>query len=332
MDSRNDIYMQSGSREHPVVKGHYALLTAPIIEAFDAVTEWIEGNFSGGYVFGFSRFGKTVFVESWLPALLSEHFEGRLAVFNVSCKYHKAFSEAMFLSELLGASEHAYDRGLQKKNNFERLTRYYATAARNFGGNKVVLIIDEAQDMNDLHYRTICNIENELARLRFKFCTVSIGSHEMSYRHEMAIESGHIHLNGRYLVRHVRFRGINSLAELAAVLESYDLCTEWPEQSGISFTRHFFPNAFDDGFRLSTCAELMWAFFSHWAPEKLKPRLEVPMEHIAKAAEYIFRRKTETAISSEGLREEDVADAIKSTQYSAHMNAIAYSLPGDKEQ
>jgi hypothetical protein len=128
---------------------------------------------------------------------------------------------------------------------FERLVRRYATTARNCGGNRIVLLIDEAQDMHQPEFETICNLENALDQLGFKLIVICVGSHELNYQHQVFIHTGKIHLNARYMVRFSRFRGIADVDELKSVLNGYDDLTDWPEGSGISFTRYLLKITFD---------------------------------------------------------------------------------------
>jgi hypothetical protein len=243
---------------------------------------------------------------------------------------HKYFSEALFLQELLSAAGHGYGGYKNKRELLDRLTRMYATAARNCGGNRVVLVIDEAQDLEPIHFRQFVAIENELNILGYSLCIVFIGTHELGYVHNLTISSGATHISGRYLVRHSRFRGIRSIDELKAVLESYDARTEWPEQSHVSFTKYFFPGAFEEGFRVLSCAETMWQCYEKWGLDKDRYGTDVPMEHIARAVEYMYRCNSDHDLVREGrISDERVADAIQSTGYLAHMIAVGDSF-GDR--
>jgi len=50
-------------------------------------------------------------------------------------------------------------------------------------------------------------------------------------------------------MHHARFHGIRSVNELEYILEGYDEDSEWPDNSGVSYTKYFLSDAFDDGFR-----------------------------------------------------------------------------------
>jgi hypothetical protein len=332
MASLNERYHSLDSRTHPLVRGQYAVFTPPMIEATNWIIEWIDTK-SSGYIVGFSRFGKTWFVRFCLPVLLSEYYLGGVPIFVHFLQVHGRFSESTFLYELLASCDHKCSRG-KTLVLFDRLIRHYSTAAAGKGANQIVLVVDEAQAMEEPHYRVICNLDNELDRLGFKMSVVSIGSHEMSYRHEVIVHSGHIHLNARYLLRNCTFRGIANLKELAAVLRAYDELLIWPENSNQAYTQFFFPASFGDGFRFANCAETMWECYLTLGPKKRGYALEVPMQYVAKPIEYICRTIRDEDVLGPSLKAELVQEAIDATGYSAHMEAVWFALKdkGEKSQ
>lgn len=98
MAETNQAYKQPQNREHPLIRGKYAIPTAPIFEMFDAICLWIDSHASGGYVYGFSRFGKTYASRYWMVRLLSERYGKALTFFRLIYKQHERFSEALFLA------------------------------------------------------------------------------------------------------------------------------------------------------------------------------------------------------------------------------------------
>lgn len=122
------------------------------------------------------------------------------------------------------------------------------------------------------------------------------------------------------------FHGIRNQAELEYVLNGYDEQSEWPENSGISFTQHFFPRAFKAGFRIAEISESMWNIFVDLAPERIQKYLNIPMEHIAKSVEYLFRELGSKNLIHVHINEELIRKSIKQTAYEQHMYAISLVL------
>ena len=320
----NLIYQLPESLDHPLVRGQYALYTPPIEEFIATVCEWIDSRVTGGYIYGVSRLGKSRAVRFWVERRLSEKYHGQLPFFRMVYKRHDRFSEFELLQELLEASRHRYGKSKNRNIMLDRLARFYAMRAKNAGGNHVVLMIDEAQDMRDPEYRTICNLQNALDSLGYQLTVISVGSHELTYQHEVFIQTGDIHLIARFMVRDAPFRGIRNAAELRFVLDGYDADTEWPEKSGISYTHYFFPQAFAGGFRIAKYSRELWSIFAEMGPHNPGYKLDVPMEHIAKTVEGIFRNFSDDRMVGEELTQSDLAGEIEKTAYRRHMRAISY--------
>ena len=57
-------------------------------------------------------------------------------------------------------------------------------------------------------------------------------------------------------------------------LKGYDDESEYPEASGCSFTRYFFPSGFEAGWRLAGEAKVLWEAFQHVRAEAKLPGLD----------------------------------------------------------
>lgn len=316
------------ARCHPAMRGTYALFTPPIDEFFSTVCEWIDGHVSGGYVYGPPRQGKSRAVQFWIERLLAERYGTLLPFFRLNHKCHDRFSELEFLTELLQAGRHRLAQTGSRLTKLDRLVKLFATRARNAGGNQIVLMIDEAQNMREQSYRILCNLQNELEDLGYQLTVISVGTQELAYQHSAFAQGGDLHLVGRFMVRAALFRGIHSQTELAYILEAYDSEAEWPEGSGISYTRYFFPRAFESGFRLSALAPELWRVYSDLAPPKLQTQLQVAMEHIAKPVESLFRAGAPDGAAVE-FTHDQLRRAVENSRYRAYMESIALTSVGN---
>jgi hypothetical protein len=73
----------------------------------------------------------------------------------------------------------------------------------------------------------------------------------------------------------------------------------------------------------------MWEIFLDLAPASLKKSLNVPMEHIAKSVEYLFRKNSDPNFLHINFDKAALEEAIKQTSYKQHMYAIG-SIMGRK--
>lgn len=92
----------------------------------------------------------------------------------------------------------------------------------------------------------------------------------------------------RFMVESLRFRGVRSAVDAATCLKSYD-DHEYPAGSGWSFTRYFYPYAFDAGLRLENGAHFLWnAFALAHQHAALAGEVEIPMEYLSRAVEAVL--------------------------------------------
>lgn len=311
---------------HPMLTQDYAIYTPPIAHLFEVICEWVENKVPGGYIYGVSRLGKSRAIRFWFSQLIEDKYHGKVLFFYMNYKEHQFPTENMFITELLGALDHLFSQSGTKAAKYDRLINHMCTRAQNLQSNHILLMIDEAQFMHDQEYKWLCNIQNDMDNLGYRFTVISVGSHELTYQHEVFSMAESAYLLSRFMVRSEAFHGIQSLAELEYVLEGYDKHSEWPENTGISFTQHFFPRAFRSGFRIAEIAEDMWTAFIELAPSTLQNRLEIPMEHIAKSIEYIFRQLNSSDSLHIQIEKSLIIKAIKQTAYQQHMQAISLIL------
>ncbi|WP_433964434.1 hypothetical protein [Tunturiibacter gelidiferens] len=182
--------------------------------------------------------------------------------------------------------------------------------------------MDEAQYMHDPEYQKLCDIQNALDELGIQFTVISVGSHELTYQHEAFVRGGDIHLMGRFMVRDVQFHGIRSCEELEFVLNGYDRDSKWPTESGCSYTKFFFPRAFDAGFRFAHYGPTLWRIFEALAPPNPKRQLEVAMEHIGKTVEGLCRRSSDNEVKSLDFSRGDLEEEVARTAYRKYMRAV----------
>src|SRR3546814_814533 len=144
---------------------------------------------------------------------------------------------------------------------------------------QVVLFVDEAQYLREAEFHSLCNIQNIAAAGSVRLSVISIGTQQLQQQSQVFILGNNTHLSTRFFGYQARFRGIRSATELAHVLDGFDTQTDWPADSGISYTHYFFPGAFQGGFRFTNHAETLWSTYLALAPLSIRKKLEVPMEY-----------------------------------------------------
>lgn len=274
---------------HPIETGRYVIATPAICLLHDTVRQWIAHRAPGGMIYGKQRFGKTRSIK-YLMDQLPEDFNS-LPIFSLSARDYRLPSEGTFFEDLLRAVGHAFTSGKTAVKR-DRLVEYLHERAAEKRRNRLVLFIDEAQKLHEMHYRWLVDLHNELDGRGVTTTWLLVGQEELVHQREVFVTSKKMQIIGRFMVHHFRFSGLDSAETFQQSLNCYDDCelTEHPVGTGWSFTRYYFLAAFDDGWRLAAQAEILWEVFNKvHVEQKLPGKAEVPMQYFAGTVEYALR-------------------------------------------
>lgn len=100
----------------------------------------------------------------------------------------------------------------------------------------MVLVVDEAQSMSQREWIWLVELHSTLEKLRVRLCVFSVASLQFFDEPTGMALSGGAHVAARFMLESKRFHGVRSVDELRYVLNGYDESTEWPLNSGVSFT------------------------------------------------------------------------------------------------
>lgn len=281
--------------QHPLQTRQYAIYTPPMDEMIRNIGDWIDQKFTGGYIYGPSRYGKTKTVKWFLEAELNLRFQSKLPLI-VWSRPHSVVSENDFWVNLLRAtsfrfvSNKSYPRKIVARFLFiEQLI----TLAASSNNNYIVLMIDEAHDVTLNEWKWLLGLQNDLDNQGFRLSIFSIASHQIGYQPDYLARTGNAHIAARFFGVGARFHGVRSSDELAYILNGYDLDSEWPPDTGTSFLKYCAPTEFELGNRLAKHSKLFWEVFEQSLPRELaagvKPwAVELPMQHIASTVEILL--------------------------------------------
>lgn len=314
--------------DHPIVTQDYAVFTSSIDSMVQEVGNWIESQKTGGYVWGYSRFGKTSGVEYFLHEMLKERFGNDVPLVIWSrIEYEVRYTPSQFWGELLRAGKSPYPRPRTSlSRHLELVMEMFISLARRAKGNFVVLLIDEAQGMRDADWQMLVGLQNRLIQERYRLCVISVGSHEMSYTHDALGLSGNAHVAARFLTENTHFRGVRSIEELEFPLLGYDEDSEWPVGSGQSYTASLVPDEFANGFRVTHSKEKIWDALLKCLPRDYEAAPEFPMQHIAFAVETVLLRIASGADPENLTTPKAWQTTVAETGLAAHMRLIS-ALP-----
>lgn len=295
-------------------------------EMITQIGDWIDQQRPGGYIYGASRLGKSKGVQWHLTAVLQERFNTILPLVVWNRRPDSHTSETAFWYQLLMASKFEFINPAKPPKKTEAIflcTQRFITIAKSAQRNYVVLLIDEAQDLTFREWKWLVGLQNQLDYEGYLLSVFSVGSHQMGYRHEYMASTGNAHVAARFMAAHARFNGLRSIDELEYVLNGYDIDSEWPPRSNVSFLQYFAPSDFSAGCRLAASAPLLWKALVELSPNSARKNLEFPMQHIAKTIEAALFRLAQGEDWDEVTAYESWLNGLAKTNFSDHMRIIS---------
>ncbi|MER2493757.1 ATP-binding protein [Catenovulum sediminis] len=311
---------------HPILRDDYAIFTVETENFLHQLSIWVNNMVPGAYVYGIPRVGKSRAMKYWLVNHFNNSTGQKVKVFRLIKKNSAALSENGFLDEIIVALKGQYvkiSNTNSKAKRYDLVYNHMATELRNLKSVQALFVIDEAQNLKDNEFKWLTNIQNMLDDFGCRLTYVLVGTEELNALKTMYCSANETHIIGRFLLYDYRFSGVRTLEELEYIFTNYDEYSEWPINSKISYTEHFFTAAFKRGFRLKDYAELFWQEYQDiYAQINTVKKLEVSMEHIGKAINYLFRTYQAQNAESVVFNSKQVKEAIQHTQFYSYMSTM----------
>jgi AAA domain len=300
---------------HPIDTTRYLLPTPSIDKSYTAVLQWIENRVPGGMIYGKPRLGKTRAIK-YLTRLFTEKFGANLPVITLLCHAYKIPSEPTFFEDLLRVAGHALYRSGKAAAKRDRLIEYLYEKVEFSSQNRLILFIDEAQKLHEQHYTWLMDLHNELDGRDVAMIVLLVGQDELLHQFSAFQQAQKTQIIGRFMVHQHKFHGLSEATQIKKCLEAYDIGSEYPEDSGWSFTRYFYPAAFNSGFRLKSHAASLWEAFRLIRDECGVPgNREIPMQYFCRTVEFALRKYGTLEVVSNEISLVMWKDAIRASGY-----------------
>jgi hypothetical protein len=299
---------------HPVESTRYIIATPPINTLCKHIVHWVRLRIPGGIVYAPPRQGKTSALEVAECELITKF--PKMPVINLPAWDYNIPSERTFLEDILTASGHALPRTGDSSAKRNRLIEWLCQLAEDSGQGRVVLMIDEAQNLHEKHYQWLMGIHNLLKRRHLNLIVLLVGQIEL-----LAVRAGYIHTQkrqivGRFMVHTVEFCGLKTLQDIQSCLRYYDCDACFPVDSGWSFTRYFLTGWYDKGGRLERLAyNFLKAFRQVQSTEKGEFDRQIPMQYFCRTAEYFLRNGSACDLNNEAAVDQILLQAISDSGY-----------------
>lgn len=242
---------------HPVELDSYVMPTNALEAFVNICVGWINSNIVGALVPGLQRAGKSSAVE-YFVANYRKWLGNSVGVVSAEVLTHKVMSERIFWGDLLKSMKRpTKKRGPEERRELfiGRLVEVGSRSAK----KKVIVILDEAQLLDDFLYKLLIGVHNELWRLyRIKCVWILVGQPELETVVSTFIAEGKRQIVGRFMTDTYVFQPLTGITDFKAAVECYDLHLHHPA-NGPSFVEHFAPAPWAAGYRLASDVETIFA-------------------------------------------------------------------------
>lgn len=273
-------------KEHPLYRREYRVATPSIEKFWDVVSACLKNRIPGAMIYAKPRFGKTHAIQ--YIRLLLENTYPNLPTYHIQADYKVGNSEGAFFSNLMAAVHVPVIGSMSNIAKRMRLTAKILEHVHQSGLNWAVFFCDEAQRYRKHEYEWLRDVHDALNQHNVRLFVFLVGQPQLLTQKMRFRESGDEQIVMRFMVDELQFRGILSAEDMATCLSGYDE-TIYPEGSGWSYTRYYYPRAFDAGYRLVNDAGTLWQAFKKIHDDYSLPgKLEIPMDYFSRAIEYIL--------------------------------------------
>ncbi len=155
-------YVTAGS--HPIENGRYLIATSEIERLFNAICQWIDNRSPGAIVYGRPRLGKSKAID-YIMKILPDEYKKKLPVYKIICRHYKYANEGVFFEDLLRDVGHNLAYSGKANIKRDRLTRFLIEQGERSQQHRIILFVDEAHRLHELHYGWLMDVYNELDRV-----------------------------------------------------------------------------------------------------------------------------------------------------------------------
>lgn len=309
--------------EHPVRLRDYMIPTPPIAKATARQLYLADKRAPGAAFVANPRFGKT-WALKYLASVVAQALVGRAFV-SVSARNHAKKNPKNAVADVGDAL--GLDMSGKTDGGIHKVVNKLWMLTAEVRARHLILGLDEGHRWDSDEYSGLLAITNALwDRFKVRTTTFVWGQRDLVNLRTVMMLERRTDLIARFLPLPFQFKGISSQGELQQVLTAYDELSEFPVDSGWSFTRFFFPEAFEKGFRLSQYAEMLWEAFAR-ASIGHKADLEVGMEWITMAVEHLLLDHHTEDQGNLRFEYQDVADAVEATGFENVVGTVY--VPGE---
>lgn len=211
------------------------------------VAEWVECELEGGHIWGIQRVGKSEFakyIEQVLPSMLPT-----TTVFIFEFLLMKPKTAEAVLKKCLLCMDSTAASGRDLVTIYSRVLGMIVARCKAQRARRVVLIIDELQNIPHELYPVFMSLASDVRKAGFVPHMLSIGQPEMKATIDLAFQNNYLQTIGRFFQGMAIYHGL-TIEDIAALLTNM-------EGEGLEFTTRHFPERARQGWSITELARPM---------------------------------------------------------------------------
>ncbi len=277
------------------VSNEFNITTTAILNLQNKILSWLANGTPGAIIYGRPRIGKTRAI-LYISNSLRAKYGPELPIYVLNATVHTP-TDKFFYSELLKTIGHAeFDRGTATVLK-DRLLNAMTVTACSTKSRKIILFIDEAYNFTEKDYKWLMDVYNNLNLRNIHLTVFLVGSEELKACKNGLILARQHQIVGRFMVEEDNFHGIISIKDITICLLNFDKPLNFGNEN-IILTKHYFPEAYEEGKRMSDCAQELMHEFNKVMKEMYIPvTSDIPMMYFINTIkfcmnEYGIRKKS----------------------------------------
>lgn len=195
------------------------------------------------------------------------------------------------------------DRALSMtpSNPYDALFNKICVDADRYDVNRVLIILDEAQNLSLEKLGGLKKLVDELIEHGLSPFVLLMAQPQILARPKRLQFFQYQDLVDRFFTRMHRFRGVLP-GEIAGVLRFYDE-TQWPSESGISFTAGFVPQLWATGWRMEQQAPLFQSVIADLSRRLSLPSNEIGMKYLVTSVRILLNHLSDGSSEPRDIKE-----------------------------
>lgn len=255
--ARHEIFRQMRQK-------NFWIQTRELMRIEKEIIGWITVDVPGGIVVGYSRTGKSTAI-TFLQERLKRIYGDKIPIIRLDVIEEDTPTDRKFYAKLLMAIGCEVPKRSETALTLRtRIINLLTVFARESEYNMIILLVDEASELNVKDFKWLMSLYNELMSRDVVLSTFMFGTYKLRGMKELFRSMGETQIVGRFMTKEHIFRGICSELEMQQCMICFDspITVNLGQDLKISLMDYFFPDAYADGKSFSKdLTHIFWTAF-----------------------------------------------------------------------